>query len=134
MDTRHKIMAVEEVEDRFQDMIRAGSSLVVAKGLFDILLLEHCVRLSRVAQLGDTLIVVVYADEDSMSTVLDQKTRSELVASLTVVNAVTILRRSEAEAVANTWYPLKIVDIDVPPLPDLAQDVLRRHRSDGANR
>ena len=127
-------MVVEEVEGCFQDMIRAGSSLVVAKGLFDILLLEHCVRLSRVAKLGDALIVVVYSDEDLMSTILDQKTRAELIASLSAVNAVTILRKSEAETVANTWHPLKIVDIDIPPLSDLVQDVLRRHISDGANR
>lgn len=133
MDTRQKIVTADKMKHRFGHMLSGESSLIVARGIFDILVLEHCTRLSEAKQSGETLAVVVYADEGPRRPVLDQQTRAELTASLEVVDAVVILREAETEQVVKMWSPLKIIDIDNPPLSDLVADVLQRYRSDGAS-
>lgn len=130
MDTRQKIVTADEMKHRFGHVLSVKSSLVVARGVFDILVLEHCTRLSEARQSGETLAVVVYADEGPRRPVLDQQARAELTASLEVVDAVVILRETETEQVVKMWNPLKVIDIDNPPLGDLIADVLQLHRFD----
>ena len=130
MDTREKIVNEDEMARRYG---QAGSalSLVVAKGLFDILRPEHCRRLADARQPGADLVVIVYADDNSRRAVLDQRTRAELVAALREVEAVVVRGETGADASAQSWNPEKVVDIDQPPLPDLVADVLERHGSAG---
>ena len=111
----------------------AGSapSLVVAKGLFDILRPEHCRRLADAGQPGVELAVIVYTDDNSRRAVLDQRTRAELVAALEGVDAVVVCSETGADATAQSWNPERVVDIDQPPLPDLVADVLERYGSAG---
>ena len=46
-------------------------------------------------------------------------------------NAVVICDQADAEAIALSWGALRVVDIDQPPLPDIAAQVLERQSSDG---
>ena len=129
MDTREKILDAAEMPRRFAKDGFSASTLVVAKGLFDILRPQHCRRLADARQPGAALAAIVYADGDPRRTVLDQQTRAELAASLAAVDAVVICGEDEADALARSWNPRKVVDIDEPALPDLIADVLQRHGS-----
>ena len=131
MDTRKKIVDKGAIERRFRQTAPGASTLVIAKGFFDILRPEHCRRLAEARQPGTSLAVIVYADEDPPLTVLDERTRAELTAALAVVDAVAVCAAAEADDLARFWNPARIVDIDKPPLPDLAAGVLHRQEPDG---
>jgi len=82
MDTRRKILSVEEIRKR------AGSTPIRwISGAFDPLLAEHARRLSAFRSSGELLAVVV---QDSTESLLSQRARAELVAALAVVDFVTL--------------------------------------------
>ncbi len=132
MDTREKIVSAAAIERRFSSTDpSAAPAPVVAKGWFDILRPEHGHRLAEAREAGAALVVIVYADENPQGTVLDQRTRAELAAGLEAADAAVICDQTEADPLARSWGARKVVDIDQPPLPDLAAEVLRRQGSDG---
>lgn len=131
MDTREKIVTTAEMEQRRSAADASVTLPVVAKGRFDILQPEHSRRLSEARAPGGQLVVIVYADGDPPSTVLDQRTRAELAAGLEAADVVVICDEAEADQAARSWGARKVVDIDRPALPDLVDQVLGRQRSDG---
>jgi len=130
MDTREKIFTADKIENYFERVGSGDTRPIVVKGFFDILTQDHCYRLSEAKQPGETLVVVVYADEDSKRTVLNEQARAELAASMAIVDAVVILSEPEVSTMEKSWNPLRIIDVDKPPAHDLVADVLKRHGSD----
>ena len=130
MDTRKKIFTADNVENYFRQVKSVDIQPIVVRGFFDILTQDHCCRLSEAKQPGETLVVVVYADEDSKRTVLNEQTRAELAASMAIVDVVVILPESKLSKIVKSWNSLRIIDIDTPPIHDLVADVVKRYGSD----
>lgn len=130
MDTRKKIFTADKIANYFRRAESVDIPPIVARGFFDILTQDHCYRLSEAKQAGETLVVVVYSDEDSKQTILNERTRAELAASMAVVDIVVILPESETSKIVKSWNALKIIDMNTPPVHDLVADVLKRYGSD----
>ena len=131
MDTRSKILKPAEA---LKHLARPGESrFVIARGTFDILRAEHCRRLAQAKQEPEklvVLIVLIAGDETPRRTVLDARTRAELIAAVQVVDYVVICDEAEANGFISSLSPTRVVEPESPPLRDIAADVLRRSRSD----
>ena len=128
MDTRSKILDPSKAIERLSGHDHA--SFLIARGSFDILRAEHCRRLAREKEESGELLVLVAADENSRRTVLDARTRAELAAALEVVDYVVICGEAEANGLISSLSPARVIEPEMPPLRDIAADVLRKRRSD----
>jgi len=103
INTDLKIWKREEAAQRAAAIKAAGKRIVFTNGCFDILHLGHADYLARAADLGDVLVVGLNSD-DSISRlkgpnrpICDQYSRSFLLASFSVVNAVVIFEEDTPE-------------------------------------
>ena len=140
MDTRSKILDSSKAIERLSG--RDHASLLIARGSFDILRAEHCRRLAREKAKSEKLVVLVSNDisnnganeaEDAGNprpTVLDARTRAELVAALQVVDYVVICGEAEAQGLISALPSARLIEPDTPPLRDIKADVLRRAHSE----
>ena len=128
MDTRSKILDPSVAIERLSGPHHA--SLLIARGSFDILRGEHCRRLAQEKGESQKLLVLVADDESPPRTVLDARTRAELVAALEVVDYVVILGEAEANGFISSLPPARVIEPEMPPLHDIIADVLRKRRSD----
>ena len=128
MDTRSKILNPAKV---LKHLAGPGESrFVIARGTFDILRAEHCRRLAQAKEGPEKLVVLIAGDETPRRTVLDARTRAELIAAVQVVDYVVICDEAEANGFISSLSPTRVVEPESPPLRDIAADVLRRSRSD----
>ena len=128
MDTRSKILDPSKAIERLSGPDHA--SFLIARGSFDILRAEHCRRLAQEKEGPEELLVLVADDEKPRRTVLDARTRAELVAALQVVDYVVIRGEAEANRFISSLPPARAVEPEIPPLRDIIADVLQRRRSD----
>ena len=128
MDTRSKILDSSKAIERLSGHDHA--SFLIARGSFDILRAEHCRRLAQEKHEPEELLVLVADDENPRRTVLDARTRAELVAALQVVDYVVIRGEAEANRFISSLSPARVIEAELPPLRDIIADVLRRRRSD----
>jgi bifunctional ADP-heptose synthase (sugar kinase/adenylyltransferase) len=112
LDTRSKIISVQEARERLHDRPARWVS-----GHFDPLLAEHVRRLSRSAEAGQLLVVEV---TDLAQPLLPQRARAELVAALAIVDYVVLGNGQLAAQGAG--------DADISER--FIQHVLRRHREE----
>ncbi len=98
-----KILSLQELEAKIAAWRESGKQIVFTNGCFDILHLGHADYLARAADLGDVLVVGLNSD-DSISRlkgpnrpICDQHSRSFLLASFSVVNAVVIFEEDTPE-------------------------------------
>lgn len=127
MDTRKKILSLEEAKERMALAAAAGKSCAFAQGWFDILRAEHAAALVQAKAGCDLLVVMVHADSDAHPTVLDQGARSQLVASLGAVDAVVICDEAAQAALHRPSLTASLLDAEEAVAGSVIDEVLRRH-------
>ena len=91
-----RILSRDEVINETQSAKEAGKTIVLANGCFDVLHAGHIRYLQGARELGDVLVVAINADKQVRALkgdgrpILAERERAELVASLEVVDFVTI--------------------------------------------
>jgi rfaE bifunctional protein nucleotidyltransferase chain/domain len=95
-----------------EELRRAGKSLVLTNGVFDLLHLGHLRYLEAARQLGDALVVAVDSDASVRALgkgadrpIVPAEERAALVAALRCVDAVVIFEGPTATAVVAALQP-----------------------------
>ena len=98
-----RILSRDAVIKETQSAKEAGKTIVLANGCFDVLHAGHIRYLQGARELGDVLVVAINADDQvkllkgSGRPILAERERAELVASLEVVDFVTIFDEPTVE-------------------------------------
>jgi len=127
MDTRKKILIIEEAHRRIKSLSSTGKTIVVAHGWFDIIRAEHAATLTTTKQGHDELLVLVRPDSDTRSTVLDESSRSQLVAALDVTDTVVLCDEVAQEELLQALANTAPVDVEQSVTDSVIDDVLLRH-------
>ena len=97
---KNKIFSISELKKEVQKWKKNNDKIVFTNGCFDILHLGHIELLAKAADLGNKLIIAVNSDasikvlKGEKRPILDEKSRSIIIASLEKVNAVIIFKES----------------------------------------
>ena len=97
---KNKIFSIAELKKEVQKWKKNNDKIVFTNGCFDILHLGHIELLAKAADLGNKLIIAVNSDasikglKGEKRPILDEKSRSIIIASLEKVNAVIIFKES----------------------------------------
>ncbi len=102
MDTRNKILSDGEAERVARQLRGAGIRLRLVTGYFDPVLAVHVRRLAELTAPNTTLMVLVNSADD---TLLDARSRAELLASLRMVDYVVLPGKSEVTALLERIEP-----------------------------
>lgn len=127
MDTRKKILPVEEARRRIESLASTGKTIAVAHGWFDIIRADHTAALTQIKQAHDELLVLVRPDSDSRSTILDESSRSQLVAALAVTDTVVLCDEVAQAELLQPIADTTPVDVEQSVTGSIIDDVLRRH-------
>jgi glycerol-3-phosphate cytidylyltransferase-like family protein len=127
MDTREKILSLERAKERLASAISAGESCALAYGWFDVLRSGHAATLERAREGRDLLMVIVHGDSEAHPTVLDESSRSQLVASLRPVDAVVICDQAAEAELRHSFGAVSFVDAEESVAGSVIDEVLRRH-------
>ena len=98
-----RILSRDAVISETSSARQAGKTIVLANGCFDVLHAGHIRYLQGARELGDVLVVAINADDQvkllkgSGRPILAERERAELVASLAVVDFVTIFDEPTVE-------------------------------------
>jgi rfaE bifunctional protein nucleotidyltransferase chain/domain len=98
-----RILSRDAVISETRSARQAGKTIVLANGCFDVLHAGHIRYLQGARELGDVLVVAINADDQvkllkgSGRPILAERERAELVASLEVVDFVTIFDEPTVE-------------------------------------
>jgi D-beta-D-heptose 7-phosphate kinase/D-beta-D-heptose 1-phosphate adenosyltransferase len=113
MDIQSKIMDPRALADRLKGLRSAGKRVVFTNGCFDILHIGHIRYLSAARSEGDLLVVGLNSDQSvrlikgRRRPILAQDQRLEIIASLQVVDYVTIFDEPD---------PLKLIQLLKPTI------------------
>lgn len=127
MDTRRKILSLDQASARLDALLAAGKRVVAVRGLFDVLTRDHAVAVGEAASGADFLVALVYADSPARPTILDERSRAQLAAALGAVDCVLICDQDQAPSLVDRRRVERTIDIDQAVQRDLRADVLRRH-------
>jgi rfaE bifunctional protein nucleotidyltransferase chain/domain len=100
--TNHKIVPLEELEQRAKTMRAAGKKIVATNGCFDLLHVGHIRYLNAARALGDALIVGINGDQSVRELkgagrpINSENDRAEILAALECVDLVTIFPEMRA--------------------------------------
>ncbi len=103
LDAAARILDRSSLIARIQPAKKAGQRIVFANGCFDILHAGHIRYLQGASELGDILVVAINADAQVRALkgmgrpILTEHDRAELVASIEVVDFVTIFAEPTVE-------------------------------------
>ena len=106
-----KILSRESARAEIVKLKRAGKTVVLANGCFDMLHVGHIRYLSGAKQEGDVLVVAINADasvgglKGPGRPVLDEQARAQLVASLRDVDYVVLFSEPNVEALLEELRP-----------------------------
>jgi rfaE bifunctional protein nucleotidyltransferase chain/domain len=106
-----KILSRESARAEIVKLKRAGKTVVLANGCFDMLHVGHIRYLSGAKQEGDVLVVAINADasvgglKGPGRPVLDEQARAQLVASLRDVDYVVLFSERNVEALLEELRP-----------------------------
>ena len=98
-----RILSRDAVISETRSARQAGKTIVLANGCFDVLHVGHIRYLQGARELGDVLVVAINADDQVKllkgigRPILAERERAELVASLEVVDFVTIFDEPTVE-------------------------------------
>jgi rfaE bifunctional protein kinase chain/domain/rfaE bifunctional protein nucleotidyltransferase chain/domain len=99
-DTRAKVLDPADLAERLDDLRAAGKRIVHAHGVFDLLHVGHIRHLNEAAAFGDVLVVSITEDtkvnKGPHRPAFTEQLRAEALASLAVVDFVTISRAASA--------------------------------------
>ncbi len=135
MDTREKILRLDQALEVLGKLAADGKRIAVAMGWFDVLRSSHTEALagalggalSGERPAADVLAVVVFADGGGGRTLLDESSRAQLAAALAVVDYVVICDRSEVEGLRSAAGSPVVVDAEALATGNVVDDVLRRY-------
>ncbi len=111
MDSRNKILPLEELALKVADLKSRGERIVLANGCFDVLHVGHARYLEGARREGDVLIVALNSDTSVRSLkgegrpVLPAEARARLVAGLAAVNYVVIFEENDVTRLLTTLRP-----------------------------
>src|SRR6516164_6092078 len=97
-----KIVELEELSDRCEELRSAGKKLVATNGCFDLLHVGHVRYLQAARTLGDALVVGINGDDSARQLkgsgrpVNNEHDRAEVVAALGCVDMVAIFQELRA--------------------------------------
>jgi rfaE bifunctional protein nucleotidyltransferase chain/domain len=97
-----KIVDLEELSDRSEELRAAGKRLVATNGCFDLLHVGHVRYLEAARGLGDFLVVGLNSDRSvrelkgSGRPIMTQSDRAEILAALECIDLVTIFLETRA--------------------------------------
>jgi rfaE bifunctional protein nucleotidyltransferase chain/domain len=95
-----KVLALEDLPARVNELRRRGRKIVFTNGCFDILHPGHLSYLQKARALGDVLIVGINSDRSvkelkgNLRPIFDQEERCELLSGLESVSFITIFDES----------------------------------------
>jgi len=95
-----KVLTLEDLPGRVQELRRQGLRIVFTNGCFDILHPGHLSYLQKARSLGDVLIVGINSDRSvkkikgNLRPIFDQQERCELLSGLESVSFITIFDES----------------------------------------
>ncbi|MGA8153791.1 MAG: adenylyltransferase/cytidyltransferase family protein [Terriglobales bacterium] len=127
-----KILTREQLLRRITDWRRAGESVTLANGCFDLLHVGHVRYLHAAKQLGGRLIVAVNSDESVRALkgegrpLMPAEERAEILAALADVDAVVIFPERDVRALIREVRPdvqAKGTDYTADSVPE--RDVVR---------
>jgi len=113
MDIQAKIMEPPQLAERLEGLRSAGKQVVFTNGCFDILHIGHVRYLSAARNEGDLLVVGLNSDrsirliKEKRRPIVAQDQRSEILASLQVVDYVTLFDEPD---------PLKLIQLLKPAI------------------
>lgn len=114
-DYRDKIKTLEELAREIARLKAQGKKIVFTNGCFDILHPGHTRYLWQAGQLGDFLVVAVNSDRSVRGIkgperpVVPQEARTEVLAALTVVDAVVVFDEETPLRVIESLLPHVLV-------------------------
>ena len=106
-----KILSREQLQARVNDWRRAGESVTLANGCFDLLHVGHVRYLHAAKNLGGRLIVAVNSDESVRALkgegrpLMPAEERAEILAALADVDAVVIFPERDVRALIREIRP-----------------------------
>jgi len=122
-----KILSREELQQRVQQWRRAGESITLTNGAFDLLHVGHVRYLRGAKALGGKLVVAINSDESVRvlkgegRPVVPENERAEIVAALADVDAVVIFPELDVCAIIREIHPdihAKGTDYTVDSVPE----------------
>jgi rfaE bifunctional protein nucleotidyltransferase chain/domain len=111
LNTRDKILSREELRHRVDEWRRAGNSITLANGGFDLLHVGHVRYLRGAKALGGKLVVAINSDESvrvlkgDNRPIMPADDRAEIVAALADVDAVVIFPELDVRAIIREIRP-----------------------------
>jgi rfaE bifunctional protein nucleotidyltransferase chain/domain len=133
MDTRNKILPLEQLALEVGERRNRGERIVLANGCFDVLHVGHARYLEAARREGDVLIVALNSDESVRSLkgegrpILPADARARLVAGLAAVSYVVIFEETDVTRLLSVLRPhvhAKGTDYTIETVPE--RDTARR--------
>ena len=127
MSEETKILTREELQRRVQQWRRAGESITLTNGAFDLLHVGHLRYLRGAKALGGKLVVAINSDQsvrtlkDEGRPIVPEAERAEIVAALADVDAVVIFPERDVRAIIREIRPdihAKGTDYTVDSVPE----------------
>lgn len=127
MNADTKILSREELRQQVEQWRRSGESIILANGAFDLLHVGHVRYLTAAKALKGKLVVAVNSDESVRKLkgegrpVVGERERAEIVAALTVVDAVLIFPEYDVRAIIREIHPdiqVKGTDYTIESVPE----------------
>jgi D-glycero-beta-D-manno-heptose 1-phosphate adenylyltransferase len=111
LSAQNKILSREELRRRVEEWRRAGESVTLANGNFDLLHVGHVRYLHGAKALGGKLVVAINSDESVRvlkgegRPIMPDHERAEIVAALADVDAVVIFPELDVRAIIREIRP-----------------------------
>jgi len=111
LNTDRKILSREELRRRVEEWRRAGESIILANGGFDLLHVGHVRYLRGAKALGGKLVVAVNSDGSVRALkgegrpIMPENERAEIVAAMADVDAVVIFAELDVRAIIREIRP-----------------------------
>jgi rfaE bifunctional protein nucleotidyltransferase chain/domain len=128
MDAPSKILARSQLAPQVAEWRRAGDSVTLANGCFDLLHVGHVRYLHAAKELGGRLVVAINSDQSvrglkgQSRPLMPAEERAEIVASLADVDAVVIFDEPDVRALIRQIRP----DVQAKGTDYTADSVLER--------
>ena len=106
-----KILSRDELKERVAEWRRAGASVTLANGCFDLLHVGHVRYLHAARELGGKLVVAVNSDDSARGLkgagrpLMPAEERAEILAALADVDAVVIFPENDVRAIIREIRP-----------------------------
>jgi len=134
LNTKSKILSREELRQQVEKWRESGARIILANGNFDLLHVGHVRYLAGAKALDGRLVVAVNSDDSVRALkgegrpVLPEDERAEIVAALSVVDAVVIFPELDVRAIIREIRPdvqAKGTDYTAESVPE--RDVVREY-------